>query len=139
MSTRVSPAHRLPRSHAWLRARRTVIASDMVTLIAAVVLYLLTVGSVQGFAFTLGLSTVIDLVVIFMFTVPVVTMFARTEFFGNGHPWSGLDPETLGRSRQSYRSGARGRMTIAERRRLAEEEAAEGADSDESNQHSVEA
>jgi len=125
--------------HAWQRARRTVIASDMVTLIAAVVLYLLTVGSVQGFAFTLGLSTVIDLVVIFMFTVPMVTLFSRTDFFGNGHPWSGLDPESLGRARASYRSGsgARGRMTIAERRRLAEAEAAE--DSDESNQQSVEA
>jgi preprotein translocase subunit SecD len=127
--------------HAWLRARRTVIASDMVTLIAAVVLYLLTVGSVQGFAFTLGLSTVIDLVVIFMFTVPMVTLFSRTDFFGHGHPWSGLDPESLGRARQTYRSGsgARGRMTIAERRRLAEVEAAEEQGSDESNQQSVEA
>ncbi|MBR7832672.1 protein translocase subunit SecD [Actinospica durhamensis] len=131
-------------SHAWLRARRTVIASDTVTLIAAVVLYLLTVGSVQGFAFTLGLSTVIDLVVIFMFTVPMVTLFSRTNFFGNGHPWSGLDPESLGRSRQgqgSYRAGSgRNRMTIAERRRQAEAESADaqGTD-DESNQHSVEA
>ena len=134
-------------SHAWQRARRTVIASDTVTLIAAVVLYLLTVGSVQGFAFTLGLSTVIDLVVIFMFTVPVVTLFSRTEFFGNGHPWSGLDPESLGASRRgggggAVRQGARGRMTIAERRRLAQAEAEADADAegtDESNQHSVEA
>jgi preprotein translocase subunit SecD len=126
--------------HAWQRARRTVIASDMVTLIAAVVLYLLTVGSVQGFAFTLGLSTVIDLVVIFMFTVPLVTLFSRTNFYGNGHPWSGLDPESMGRARQSYRSGSpRNRMTIAERRRLAEAEAAKAQDTDESNQHSVEA
>ncbi|HET9170808.1 MAG TPA: protein translocase subunit SecD [Actinospica sp.] len=122
--------------HAWTRARRTVIASDLVTLIAAVVLYLMTVGSVQGFAFTLGLSTVIDLVVIFMFTVPVVTLFARTNFFGNGHPWSGLDPESLGAKRQSQRSGARGgRMTIAERRR----QEAESASSDESSDESVEA
>ena len=124
---------------AWVRARRTIIASDMVTLIAAVVLYELTVGSVQGFAFTLGLSTVIDLLVVFMFTMPVVTLFARTNFFGNGHPWSGLDPESLGASRRAggggARVGARGRMTIAERRRLE----AESAGSDESSDESVEA
>jgi preprotein translocase subunit SecD len=127
---------------AWIRARRTIIASDMVTLIAAVVLYELTVGSVQGFAFTLGLSTVIDLLVVFVYTMPMVTLFARTSFFGDGHPWSGLDPESLGRSRRSggggdgaARAGARGRMTIAERRRLE----AEAAASDESTDESVEA
>ncbi|HTJ67047.1 MAG TPA: protein translocase subunit SecD [Actinospica sp.] len=125
--------------HAWTRARRTVIASDLVTLIAAVVLYLMTVGSVQGFAFTLGLSTVIDLVVIFMFTVPVVTLFARTNFFGNGHPWSGLDPESLGAQRQSYRAGSRGRMTIAERRRQEAAAAAGDGENAENNEQSVEA
>ena len=127
--------------HAWTRARRTVIASDLVTLIAAVVLYLMTVGSVQGFAFTLGLSTVIDLVVIFTFTVPVVTLFARTNFFGHGHPWSGLDPESLGSPKQSYRSGARGggRVTIAERRRMEAEAAAGGENADNDEQSSVEA
>ena len=125
----------------WLRARRTIIASDMVTLIAAVVLYELTVGSVQGFAFTLGLSTVIDLLVVFVYTMPMVTLFARTSFFGDGHPWSGLDPESLGATRRSgggssvARAGARGRMTIAERRRLE----AEAAASDESTDESVEA
>jgi preprotein translocase subunit SecD len=121
----------------WLRARRTIVSSDMVTLIAAVVLYELTVGSVQGFAFTLGLSTVIDLLVVFMFTMPMVTLLSRSEFFGNGHPWSGLDPESLGAPRRApgtvSRAGARGRMTIAERRRLeAEEAAASDASSDES-------
>jgi len=125
--------------HAWTRARRTVIASDLVTLIAAVVLYLMTVGSVQCFAFTLGLSTVIDLVVIFMFTVPVVTLFARTNFFGHGHPWSGLDPESLGAAKQSYRSGARGRMTIAERRRMEAEKASGDDENAENNEQSVEA
>jgi preprotein translocase subunit SecD len=125
--------------HAWTRARRTVIASDLVTLIAAVVLYLMTVGSVQGFAFTLGLSTVIDLVVIFMFTVPVVTLFARTNFFGHGHPWSGLDPESLGATKQSYRSGARGRMTIAERRKMEAEKASGDDENAENNEQSVEA
>ncbi|HEX4788053.1 MAG TPA: protein translocase subunit SecD [Actinospica sp.] len=125
----------------WIRARRTIVSSDMVTLLAAVVLYELTVGSVQGFAFTLGMSTVIDLLVVFMFTMPMITLFSRTSFFGNGHPWSGLDPESLGAKRQtSQRAGARGRMTIAERRRQ-EAEAAAGAGSgtDENNQQSVEA
>jgi preprotein translocase subunit SecD len=125
----------------WLRARRTIIASDMVTLIAAVVLYELTVGSVQGFAFTLGLSTVIDLLVVFVYTMPMVTLFARTSFFGDGHPWSGLDPESLGASRRAGGGGGGGprpgarRMTIAERRRLEAEVAA----SDESSDESVEA
>jgi preprotein translocase subunit SecD len=125
---------------AWVRARRTIISSDMVTLIAAVVLYELTVGSVQGFAFTLGLSTVIDLLVVFMFTMPMVTLAARTNFFGNGHPWSGLDPESLGAPRRASganRAGSRARLTIAERRRL-EAEAAAGT-SDESSDESVEA
>jgi preprotein translocase subunit SecD len=121
----------------WIRARRTIVSSDMVTLLAAVVLYEMTVGSVQGFAFTLGMSTVIDLLVVFMFTMPMITLFSRTKFYGNGHPWSGLDPETLGAARQTQRSGARGRMTIAERRRQ-EAEAAEGG-TDENNQQSVEA
>jgi preprotein translocase subunit SecD len=128
--------------HAWTRARRTVVASDLVTLIAAVVLYLMTVGSVQGFAFTLGLSTVIDLVVIFTFTVPVVTLFARTDFFGHGHPWSGLDPESLGSPKQQgqgQRSGARSRMTIAERRKMEAETAAGGDENAENDEQSVEA
>lgn len=131
---------------AWGRARRTIVSSDMVTLIAAVVLYELTVGSVQGFAFTLGMSTVIDLVVVFMFTMPMVTLFSRSSFFGNGHRWSGLDPATLGRARRApaesggSRSGARGRVTIAERRRQEAEAAASAGDgSDENNQQSVEA
>jgi preprotein translocase subunit SecD len=130
---------------AWGRARRTIISSDMVTLLAAVVLYEMTVGSVQGFAFTLGMSTVIDVVVVFLFTMPMVTLFSRTKFFGNGHPWSGLSPESLGRRRGpasggGSRTGARGgaRLTIAERRRQ-EAEAASAEDSDENNQHSVEA
>jgi preprotein translocase subunit SecD len=122
----------------WVRARRTIVASDMVTLLAAVVLYEMTVGSVQGFAFTLGMSTVIDLLVVFMFTMPMITLFSRTRFYGNGHPWSGLDPETLGAARQAPsggRTGARGggRMTIAERRRQeAEAAAAAGNDDNES-------
>ena len=80
----------------WKRARRTIIAADAVNFLAAVVLYLLASSSVRGFAFTLGLTTVIDLVVVMLFTHPMVQLLARTSFFGKGHPWSGLDPQRLG-------------------------------------------
>jgi preprotein translocase subunit SecD len=80
----------------WARAKHTIIAADSISLLAAVVLYLLAIGSVKGFAFTLGLTTLIDLVVVFLFTKPVVTLLARTDFFGHGHKLSGLDPEHLG-------------------------------------------
>jgi preprotein translocase subunit SecD len=80
----------------WKRARRTIIAADAVNFIAAVVLYLLASANVRGFAFTLGLTTIIDLVVVMLFTHPMVQLLARTEFFGNGHKWSGLDPVRLG-------------------------------------------
>jgi preprotein translocase subunit SecD len=82
----------------WTRARRTIIASDAVSFLAAVVLYLLAVGGVRGFAFTLGLTTVVDLAVVFLFTHPMVALIARTRFFGEGHWLSGFDPEHLGRS-----------------------------------------
>ncbi len=80
----------------WKRARRTIIAADAVNFIAAVVLYLLASANVRGFAFTLGLTTIIDLLVVMLFTHPMVQLLARTEFFGNGHKWSGLDPVRLG-------------------------------------------
>ncbi|MGW6281674.1 protein translocase subunit SecD [Kribbella sp. NPDC055071] len=80
----------------WARAKHTIIAADSISLLAAVVLYVLAVGSVKGFAFTLGLTTLIDLVVVFLFTKPMVTLLARTDFFGHGHKLSGLDPEHLG-------------------------------------------
>lgn len=80
----------------WDRAKRTILISDAVNLVAAVVLYLLAVGGVQGFAFTLGLTTVVDLFVVFMFTHPMMELLIRTRFFGSGHRMSGLDPEHLG-------------------------------------------
>jgi preprotein translocase subunit SecD len=80
----------------WVRARRTIISADVVSLIASVILYLLAIGDVRGFAFTLGLSTVVDLVVVFLFTKPLLTILARTKFFGDGHPLSGLDAARLG-------------------------------------------
>jgi preprotein translocase subunit SecD len=80
----------------WVRARRTIVSADFVSIIAAVILYLLAIGDVRGFAFTLGLSTIIDLVVVFLFTKPVISLLAKTKFFGNGHRLSGLDPAHLG-------------------------------------------
>ncbi|MDQ0797484.1 protein translocase subunit SecD [Streptomyces sp. B1I3] len=81
---------------AWPRARRTILVSDFVSFLAAAVLFLVTVGKVQGFAFTLGLTTLLDVVVVFLFTKPVMTLMARTKFFASGNSWSGLDPKRLG-------------------------------------------
>ncbi|MFF5651686.1 protein translocase subunit SecD [Streptomyces collinus] len=81
---------------AWPRARRTILVSDFVSFLAAAVLFLVTVGKVQGFAFTLGLTTLLDVVVVFLFTKPLLTLMARRPFFANGHKWSGLDPKSLG-------------------------------------------
>ena len=81
---------------AWPRARRTILVSDFVSFLCAAVLYLVSVGKVQGFAFTLGLTTALDVVVIFLFTKPMITLLARKKFFADGHPWSGLDPKRLG-------------------------------------------
>ncbi len=80
----------------WPRARRTIMVSDFVSFLAAAVLFIVTVGKVQGFAFTLGLTTVLDVVVVFFFTKPLMTLLARRKFFADGHPWSGLDPKRLG-------------------------------------------
>ncbi|WP_371651270.1 MULTISPECIES: protein translocase subunit SecD [unclassified Streptomyces] len=94
---------------AWPRARRTIMVSDFVSFLAAAVLFIVTVGKVQGFAFTLGLTTLLDIVVVFLFTKPVMTLLARKKFFANGHPWSGLDPQRLGAKpplRRSRRTSA---------------------------------
>lgn len=94
---------------AWPRARRTILVSDFVSFLAAAVLFVVTVGKVQGFAFTLGLTTLLDVVVVFFFTKPLMTLMAQTKFFGGGHPWSGLDPKRLGAKpplRRSRRTSA---------------------------------
>jgi preprotein translocase subunit SecD len=80
----------------WQRARQTVLIADAVSMLSAVILFILAIGSVKGFAFTLGLTTVIDVLVVFMFTKPLMTLLARTKFFGGGHRLSGLDPAHLG-------------------------------------------
>ncbi len=90
----------------WKRARRTILVSDTVSFLAAVLLYYFAIGEVKGFAYTLGLTTLIDVVVVFLFTKPMVTLLAGTKFFGNGHPLSGLDPARLG-AKTPWRSSVR--------------------------------
>lgn len=80
----------------WARARRTILVADFVSLLAAAVLWWLSIGSVRGFAFTLGLTTVIDIAVAFMFTRPLVVLFGRNKWFSSGSPMTGLDPKRLG-------------------------------------------
>jgi preprotein translocase subunit SecD len=80
----------------WARARNTCLAADAVSLLAAVVLYIFAIGVVRGFAFALGVSTVIDVAVFFWFTKPMMTVLARYRFFNSGHRFSGLSAETLG-------------------------------------------
>ena len=92
--------------HGWARARRTILVSDTVSFLAAALLYYFSIGDVRGFAFTLGLTTIIDVVVVFTFTHPTMTLLARTKFFGGGHPLSGLDPVRLG-ARTPWRGGPR--------------------------------
>jgi preprotein translocase subunit SecD len=80
----------------WKRAIRTIIASDAVNFLAAIVLFILAVGNVRGFALTLGLTTIVDLFVVSLFTHPMLQLLAKTNFFASGHKFSGLDPQALG-------------------------------------------
>ncbi|HYO41326.1 MAG TPA: protein translocase subunit SecD [Nocardioidaceae bacterium] len=83
----------------WVRARATCLAADAVSLLAAVVLYIFSIGVVKGFAFALGISTLIDLVVFFLFTKPMVSWLASFKFFHSGHRLSGLSPDQVGSHR----------------------------------------
>ncbi len=94
----------------WNRAKRTILAADGVNFLAALTLFALASSSVRGFAFTLGLTTLIDLLVVFFFTHPVVSLLARRPFFRDGHAWSGLDPRRLGAT-TTPRYAGRGRFT----------------------------
>ena len=80
----------------WVKARRTILVADMVSLIAAALLYFFAVGGVRGFAFTLGLTTLIDLIVVFAFTHPLVSLITRMNFFASGHKLSGFSQKSLG-------------------------------------------
>jgi len=88
----------------WTRARRTIIVADAVTFLAALVLYFLAVGGVRGFAFAMGLTTLIDVIVVFFFTKPLVALLARRKFFAGGHKWSGLDSIRLSKTTPNFRA-----------------------------------
>ncbi|GAA1444755.1 protein translocase subunit SecD [Leifsonia poae] len=94
----------------WKRAQRTIYASKATNLLAAVVLYVLAAANVRGFAFTLGLTTIIDVLVVLLFTHPVLQLLAKTRYFNSGSPWSGLDPQALG---AVYRGAAQFRKPVA--------------------------
>lgn len=80
----------------WIRSRKTILVADSVSLLSAVVLYVLAIGAVKGFAFTLGLTTLIDLAVVFFFTKPLMTLLGHTKFYGQGRRFSGFEAEHLG-------------------------------------------
>ena len=88
----------------WARARHTIIVADMISLLAAVLLYFFAVGNVRGFAFTLGLTTIVDLIVVFMFTKPLLTVIARWKFFASGHPLSGFSDKSVGLKSNNQRT-----------------------------------
>jgi preprotein translocase subunit SecD len=89
---------------AWVRARRTILSADAVSFLAAAVLYILAVGQVQGFAFTLGMSTVLDLVVVFLVTYPLVALASQSRL---------LSQPGLSGLGSAQRSGAKSRSELA--------------------------
>ncbi|GAA3684842.1 protein translocase subunit SecD [Nocardioides ginsengisoli] len=93
----------------WARARVTRIAANTVQILSALVLYIFATGVVKGFGFALGLTTLIDLAVLFWFTKPMVSWLAQFKAFNSGHKLSGLSKETLGveitRSRRTATAG----------------------------------
>ena len=80
----------------WIRARRTILAADFVSLLSAAILYYLSVGSVRGFAFTLGLITFVDIAVAFLFTRSLVTRLGNFKWMNSGSAWTGVSPTRLG-------------------------------------------
>ena len=97
----------------WIRARNTCLAADAVSLLAALVLYIFAIGVVKGFAFALGISTLVDLVVFFLFTKPLVSWLGHFRFFNKGHKLSGLDAENLGIDKQAAPTITRRRPATA--------------------------
>jgi preprotein translocase subunit SecD len=86
---------------AWPRARRTILSADTVSLLAAVILYVVSIGDVRGFAFTLGLSTLSDLFIVFFFTKPLLTVLARWRAFDSGKSWTGVGKARVGVVREA--------------------------------------
>ena len=85
----------------WIGSRKTILIADAVSLLSAIVLFALAIGSVKGFAFTLGLTTLIDIAIVFWFTKPLVTLLGRTKYFGEGRRFSGFEPDHMGAQRRS--------------------------------------
>lgn len=84
----------------WVRSRHTILVADGVSLLSALVLFILAIGAVKGFAFTLGLTTLIDLAVVFWFTKPLVSLLGKTRYFGQGRKFSGFEADHLGAKHQ---------------------------------------
>ena len=103
----------------WSKARGTILMADGVSLLSAIVLFVLSVDQVKGFAFTLGLTTVIDLVICFFFTHPVVTLLGRTRFWGRGQRGSDLEAEHMGVT-ESQLLGRRSRRLVPRAKRTIE-------------------
>ncbi|MEO6958213.1 MAG: protein translocase subunit SecD [Antricoccus sp.] len=97
---------------AWIRARRTILSADAVSFLAALILYIFTVGEVKGFAFTLGLSTVLDLVVVYLFTHPIVSWLSRFRSFTSSG-FSGLGNAAHGHEVTKDRAPRAGRRSAA--------------------------
>ena len=97
----------------WVRSRKTIVVADSVSLLSALVLFVLAIGAVKGFAFTLGLTTLIDLAVVFFFTKPMMTLLGRTKFFGEGHRFSGFEAEHMGASKAPLHNSQRKRGAVA--------------------------
>lgn len=95
---------------AWIRARRTILSADGVILLAAAVLYLIAAGQVKGFAFTIGMSTVLDLVVVFLVTHPLVALASMSKLLSSPS-LSGLG--ALQRYVAAQRAGAKPAMGTA--------------------------
>jgi preprotein translocase subunit SecD len=100
---------------AWIRARRTIISADIVSFLAAAVLYEFAAGDVRGFAFTLGMSTILDLVVVFLFTHPLVSLLSRSAAFGSAR-FTGLNSVREGGVAQSAPTAQERRRAVATRR-----------------------
>ncbi|MFD1713627.1 protein translocase subunit SecD [Amnibacterium flavum] len=123
----------------WKRALRTILASDTVNFLAAIVLFVVAIGNVRGFALTLGITTIIDIIVVTLFTHPVLQLLAKTRFFSEGHRASGLDPKALGavyRGRAVFKAPtvvagktAASRGEAVRRQTIAERKAAESSGS----------
>jgi len=103
----------------WTKARGTIVIADSVQLLSAAVLFVLSIGSVKGFAFTLFVTTAIDLFIVFFFSKPLMTLLARMDFYASGHPMSGFDPAHLGvspevlRGRRAVRSATSAAASIS--------------------------